>query len=122
MARNTAGQTVTYNQGQGTPAHAAGYVVFDATAITATDYVEYVIGFKPKYVVFVNLTDRVQGEFYEGMADNSCLKTIAAGTRTLEVTGGNGGITLTANGFRVLQNATLALVLASKTCAWRASA
>jgi len=122
MARNIAGQTLTYNQSQGTPAFANGVDVFDATAITAADYVEVVVGFKPKYVQWVNMTDRVSGEYYEGMADNSCLKTVAAGTRTLEVTGGNGGITLTSNGFRVLQNATLALVLASKTCYWQARA
>jgi hypothetical protein len=122
MAQNTAGQTLTYNPAQGSSAFANGLVVLDATAITAADYIEINVGFKPKHVVFVNLTDRTSGEYYEGMATNSCLKTAAAGTSTLEVTGGNGGITLTQTGFRVSQNATLALVLASKTCAWRAQA
>jgi hypothetical protein len=64
----------------------------------------------------VNLTDRVEVEWFEGMA---CLKTAAAGTRTLETT--NGGITVDDKGFRVLQNATLAAVLASKTCYYEAS-
>lgn len=122
MAQNIAGQTLTYNQSQATPAFAVGQVVFDATAITATDYVEIVVGFKPKYIEWLNITDRIGGEFYENMAANSCLKTVAAGTRTLEITSGNGGITLTQTGFRVLQNATLALILASKTCQWRAQA
>lgn len=122
MAQNTAGQTLTYNISQGTPAFAVGKNVVDATSITATDYIEVAVGFKPKYVLWLNITDQVGGEFFEGMADNSCFKTIANGTRTLEVTGGNGGITLTNNGFRVLQNATLALVLASKTCQWKACA
>lgn len=122
MAQNTAGQTLTYNVPQGSAAFAVGMDVFDATAITATDYVEVVVGFKPKYVVWENVTDRIKGEFYEGMAANSCIKTAANGTRTLEVTGGNGGITLTQTGFRVLQNSTLALVLASKTCNWLAKA
>jgi hypothetical protein len=122
MAKNTAGQTLTYNASQGTPAFAVGLDVFDATSITAADYVEINVGFKPKYVCWENVTDRIKGEFYEGMADNSCVKTAANGTRTLEVTGGNGGITLTNTGFRVLQNATLALILASKTCAWKAQA
>lgn len=121
MAENIA-RTVTLNPSQQNGQVAVGKVVFDATAIVATDYIEIDIGFKPKYVEFLNATDRVGGEFYEGMADNSCIKTVAAGTRTLEVTGGNGGITLTANGFRVLQNATLALVLASKTCYFKAIA
>lgn len=122
MAQNTAGQTLTYNISQGSAAFATGLDVIDSTSITTTDYIEIVVGFKPKYVKWENVTDRVCGEFYEGMAANSCIKTVAAGTRTLEVTSGNGGITLTQTGFRVLQNATLALVLASKTCAWRAQA
>lgn len=122
MAQNTAGQTLTYNKSQGSAAFAVGLDVIDATAITTTDYIEIVVGFKPSYVKWENVTDRVCGEFYEGMAANSCIKTVAAGTRTLEVTSGNGGITLTQTGFRVLQNATLALVLASKTCQWRAQA
>ena len=122
MAQNIAGQTLVYNKSQGSAAFAVGSDTFDATAIVATDYVEFVVGFRPSFVKFENLTDRVTGEFYEGMAANSCLKTAAAGARTLEVTGGNGGITLTQNGFRVLQNATLGLVLASKVIAWQARA
>ena len=120
MAQNTAGQTLTQVSPNGVVNHAAGTVVFDATAITATDYVQINCGFQPTSVRWHNLTDRISGEFVAGMAANSCLKTVAAGTRTLEVTGGNGGITIVSNGFQVLQNATLALVLASKTCAWEA--
>jgi hypothetical protein len=122
MAQNTAGQTLTYNPSQGSAAFAVGLDVVDATSITTTDYIEIVCGFKPKYVRWENVTDRICGEFIEGMAADSCIKTAAAGTRTLEVTGGNKGITLTNTGFRVAQNATLALVLASKTCAWLAKA
>ena len=59
-------------------------------------------------------------EWFEGMADNTCIKTAAAGTRTLEAA--NGGITVDAQGFRVLQNATLGAVAASKTCYWVARA
>ena len=121
MAQNTAGQTLTQVSPNGVANHAVGTVVFDATAITATDYVEINCGFQPNYVKWTNLTDRIGGEYWAGMAANGCLKTVAAGTRTLEVTGGNGGITITSTGFRVLQNATLALVLASKTCAWEAT-
>lgn len=120
MAQNTAGQTLTYNVPQGSFAFAVGMDVIDSTSITAADYIEITVGFKPKYVEWLNVTDRVGGEFYEGMAANSCLKTVANGTRTLEITSGNGGITLTQTGFRVSQNATLALILASKTCVWRA--
>ena len=122
MARNTADQTLVYNASQGTPAFAVGKNTLGATGLTATDYIEVVCGFKPKYVVWENMTDSIKGEWYEGMADNSCCKTILNGTRSLEVTGGNGGITPTANGFRVLQNATLALVVASKVHYWSARA
>lgn len=114
--------TLTQTPSQANSQLAVGRVVFPATAIVAADYVEIDCGFKPKNVEWVNLTDRISGEYFEGMANNSCLKTAAAGTRTLEVTGGNGGITLTDNGFLVSQNATLALILASKTCYYKAVA
>ncbi len=122
MAQNTAGQTLTQANPNGVVFSSAGRVVFDATAITAADYVEITLGFTPTYVCWENITDRVKGEWYVGMADESCIKTVAAGTRTLEVTGGNKGITVIAGGFRVAQNATLALILASKVCGWKASA
>lgn len=105
---------------QGTPAYANGRVVFDGTAIVATDFVEIDCGFQPSVVEWENATDRVNIKWYEGMAANTCVKTAANGTRTLETT--NGGITITANGFRVLQNATLAAILASKTCFFVAQA
>lgn len=114
MAQNTAGQTLTLNSSEISPGFAQGKLVFDATAITAADYVEIPVGFKPKYVQFVNATDRITVEHYAGMADDTCVKTAAAGTRTLETT--NQGITLVGRGFRVSQNATLAVIAASKTC------
>ena len=120
MADNTAGQTRTNSDKSDAPSAAQGKVVYDATAITATDYTRVETGFKPRYVRWVNLTDRVEVEWFEGMDANTCLKTVAAGTRTLETSGGNGGITVDERGFRVLQNATLAAVLASKTCVYEA--
>ena len=128
MAINTAGQTVTGNSvPSDSPQIKVGRIVFDATAITAADSTLVNLGFTPKYVVWENVTDRVKIEWYEGMAANTCIKTVAAGTRTLETS--NGGITVcdsdgTANtagkAFSVLQNATLAAILASKTCTWMA--
>lgn len=120
MAQNTAGQTLASAPQEGITHTAFGSDTFDATAITAADYVEIQCGFTPRYVRWVNITDRIQGEWFDGMAADSCLKQVAAGTATLEVTGGNGGITIVTGGFRVLQNATLALVLASKVCRWYA--
>lgn len=42
-------------------------------------------GFRPKHVTVINLTDRIQWDWYQGMAVGSCIKTVAAGTRTLDV-------------------------------------
>jgi len=113
MAENTTYTLTTYKEGDNSTV--TGKIVFDATAITAADYVEIDCGFKPRYVDVTNVTDRISVEHWQGMDDESCVKTAAAGTRTLEVTGGNKGITLTERGFRVAQNATLAVIAASKT-------
>lgn len=128
MAINTAGQTLTGNTvPYDAPKNKVGRIVFDATAITAADSTLVSLGFTPKYVVWENVTNRVKIEWYEGMAANTSIKTVAAGTRTLETT--NGGITIcdsdgtaNVNGkcFSVLQNATLAAILASKVCTWMA--
>lgn len=119
MAENVA-YTKQDTPSQGNGQFGVGKVSFGATAIVAADYVEIDVGFKPKYVRWTNLTDRVTVEFFEGMTADTCLKTAAAGTQTLETT--NKGITLTENGFRVSQNATLAAILASKDCYWKAIA
>lgn len=128
MAINTAGQTQTGNNAPSdAPRSKVGRVVFDATAIVAADFVVMQVGFTPKYIVWENVTDRIKNEWYEGMAADSAVNTVAAGTRTLSTTGANGGFTLcdsdgTANTsgryFKVSQNATLAAILASKTCTW----
>lgn len=137
MALNVAGQTLTPASAiysDGFAKYAAGSVVFDATAITAADYWQVNVGFIPKYFLFCNDTDRVQVEWRDGMAQDSCIKTVAAGTRTLEVTGGNHGVVIGsttntnalagsvagAGQVQVSQNATLAAILASKTCRWAA--
>lgn len=137
MAINTAGQTLAPLNavyGDGMPKYAQGSVAFDATAITAGDYWQVNVGFIPKKFVFNNDTDRVQVEWRDGMAQDSCIKTAAAGTRTLEVTGGNKGIVIgsgtntnivagvvaTAGQVQVSQNATLGAILASKQCRWEA--
>lgn len=121
MAENST-YVATVGKSGGNGQFSVGKVVFDATSITAADYVEIDVGFRPSKVTWENATDRTQGVWYDGMGDNACLKTIAAGTRTLETSGGNGGITITNTGFRVSQNATLALILASKTCYYQAEA
>jgi hypothetical protein len=126
MALNTAGQTRTGNAApSGQAQFKTGRIVLDGTSITAADYLLVECGFTPKYVQFVNVTDRIGVEWYEGMAADTCVKTAAAGTRTLETT--NKGITVTDNAgnantegrcFTVSQNATLAVIAASKTLTW----
>lgn len=48
----------------------------------------FTLGFTPRYVKLINATDRTTLEWYEGMAADSAIKTVAAGTVTLETTGG----------------------------------
>lgn len=118
MAQNTAGQTLTINV-LASGSEVIGKDVFDGTAIVAADYVEIACGFKPSYVVWENQTDGTKAEWYVGMAADTAIKTVAAGTRT---TLGSAAITVTERGFRVSQNAGSALILASKTCYFRAVA
>lgn len=73
---------------------AVGRYLDDGTAAAFS----IVCGFRPRYVVVLNVDDRTQLEWYEGMADASALKTVAAGTRTKITTL---GITDNADGFTV---------------------
>lgn len=122
MAINTA-----YTSANADPAstpvrqRASGKITFPATAIVPADYISIDCGFQPAYVQFVNFTDRITVEAYAGMADDTCLKTVAAGTRTAE-DGTNKGITIGERGFTVSQNVTLAAIAASKVCYWVAVA
>lgn len=118
MATNTAGQTITTGIDQGTSQFATGKIIYDATAITATDYTKVTLGFKPRYVKWVNLTDRTTIEWREGFGANECQKSIAAGTVTLDTTAA--AVVVDGKSFSILQNATLAAILASKTCYWEA--
>ena len=118
MATNTA-YTAAQTIGTDFPNKAHGYITYPATSIVAADSTVIACGFKPRYVQWVDVTSRIQIEWFEGMAANTCIKTAAAGTRTLETT--NGGITVSDTGFSVLQNATLAAILASEVVAWKAN-
>lgn len=137
MAINVAGQTRTPASeiySDGFPKYATGSVVFDATAIVATDFTMITVGFIPKYIVWANDTDSIMNEWRDGMAQNSAVNTIANGTRSLSVTGGTRGFIVgtgaltsavsvtipNAGQFAISQNATLGAILASKTCRWQA--
>lgn len=110
--------TATQDNGNAVLHIASGKAVFDSTSITAADYINLTVGFTPRYVRFVNATDRITIEWYAGMADDTCIKTAANGTQTLETT--NKGITVSGGVIAVSQNATLAVIAASKTCYWHA--
>jgi hypothetical protein len=84
-------------------------VTSSASAAAAT----ITLGFAPRHVRFVNLTDRITDEWWEGMASASSLHTVAAGTQTLEATD---GIAVSGNTFTL----TATTLVASKTFYWEA--
>lgn len=106
---------------------ANGRFTLTASSITATDYIVQQLGFVPRKIVVENVTDRIRVEWHEGMTADTCIKTAANGTRTLETT--NKGLavcrsdgTADAGGsyFSISQNATLAVIAASKVINWYA--
>lgn len=91
---------------------AIGKIVTDAAAAAAATLT---LGFTPRYFKFVNLTDRITDEWFEGMASASSLHTVAAGTMTLETTN---GIAVSGNSVTL----TAVTLVASKTYYWEAAA
>lgn len=89
---------------------AVGQIVTDSATAAA---VTITLGFKPRYVRFVNLTDRITDEWFEGMSAANSLHTVAAGTMTLETTN---GITVSGNTFSL----TATTMVASKSFFWEA--
>ena len=93
--------------------HAIGKIVTDsgdAAAVTVT------LGFAPRKVKFVNLTDRTVDEWYEGMTSATSLHSAVSGiyqATTLETTN---GIAVSGNTFTL----TAATMVASKTFYWEA--
>lgn len=54
------------------------------------------LGFRPRYIRLINATDRTAYEWFEGMASGTTLKTVAAGTVTLDT--GDAAIAVAAEG------------------------
>lgn len=70
-----------------TPTHkntAVGAFLDDGTVKKSA----FALGFRPRYVRLENATDRISYEWFEGMAADSAIKTVAAGTRTLDTSNG----------------------------------
>lgn len=102
--------TNTQSNSNGVVNRAFGQVVTDGGAAAAATFT---LGFAPRKVRFVNLTDRIQDEWFEGMSAANSLHTVAAGTVTLETTN---GITVSGNTFTV----TATTMVASKSFFWEA--
>lgn len=74
---------------------------------------KFTTGFKPRYVCVVNVTDRIQEEWFEGMAAASGLLQVAAGTKTLIA---SNGITVADDGFTFGLDTTI--YISSKQYSW----
>ena len=74
----------------------------DAAAAPAA--ASYKVGFVPRYIRVENITDRICNEWFAGMASGHALRTVAAGTRMLETTGGPTLADPDVVGFPVLQS------------------
>jgi hypothetical protein len=72
--------TTTQSNNNGQSQMAVFKHVDTATTAAVTVYP----GFRPSYVRFENVTDRITMEWFAGMNQGDYLKTIADGTKTLE--------------------------------------
>lgn len=81
---------------------------FTTDAVAAAD-TTFNFGFKPRLVQVINTTDRITDEWYEGMAATQVVRTVAAGTRTLDT---NSYIVVNADGTVTLK---AAVMVASKS-------
>ncbi len=89
--------------------HATGSYLDDAATPAAATIT---LGYQPRYVAVHNITDRISYEWFEGNANGTTLKTVAAGTRTLDT--GDAAISVSANGFTI----GAAAILQNKQIRW----
>ena len=75
-------QTISHHQVRN---EAIGRFTTDATAAADTSFN---IGYTPRYVRLINLTDATQLEWFEGMAPDSAIQTTAAGATSVITTNG----------------------------------
>jgi hypothetical protein len=106
MATSTNSQTNV----DGVVRKARGKIV---TTSASAEALTITLGFAPLKVKFVNATDRIQDEWYEGMASAESIHTIANGTVSLETTN---GVAVSGNTFTL----TATTMVASKTFYWEA--
>ena len=66
-----------------------GIVNFSSGSFTgAGNAVDIQVGFTPRYVKIVNWTDNITWEWLDGAPSTNALKSIAAGTNTVDATSG----------------------------------
>jgi hypothetical protein len=70
------------------------------------------VGFLPRVVRLMNITDNLMDEWFDGMAADTAIHTVAAGTRSLL---GSGGITVGSTAGGGFVTLAAALIIASKT-------
>lgn len=110
--------TNTQQTSAGVVNHSTGLLVNDAGgAVVAT----ISCGFVPRIFRIHNITDRISYEWYSGMTNPGAVKTVAAGTRTLETTEGPTFGTVAA-GTADQVSVPASIILASKTFVWEAVA
>ena len=102
--------TQTQKEGSGIVRHVSGSYLDDAgTPAAAT----ITLGFVPRYFAWHNVTDRISWEWFDGAAAGTCLKTVAAGTRTLDT--GDAAITANSDGTVTI---AAAAILQNKQYRW----
>jgi hypothetical protein len=89
---------------------AIGKIVTSSAAAAAATIT---LGFAPRHIIFVNLTDSIKDEWFEGMDSASSNHTVLNGTQSLETTN---GIAVSGNTFTL----TATTLVASKTYFWKA--
>lgn len=100
-----------------------------AGSLTAGNYIVLAVGFTPRYIKVMNVTQLSQFEWFEGMTFDTCLRTVSAGTRTLQTTNKGLGVCdstgtekSTGRYISLSQNATLAAATANDVLYWYAVA
>lgn len=103
--------TSTQDNGSDVTRNSSGSYLDDAgTPAAAT----ITLGFTPKYFAWHNVTDRISYEWFNGAAAGTTLKTVAAGTRTLDTA----DVAISVSGGVVTIGA--AAILQNKQYRWRA--
>lgn len=104
-----AATVVSQSNTESVPNLAVLRITTDAVAAAVTTFQ---VGFLPRVVRLMNITDLLMDEWYDGMAADTALHTVSAGTRTLL---GSGGITVGATAGGGFVTLAAALIIASKT-------